>query len=218
MMFWHDIAEGDEDYNHWHAFEHMRERVGIPGFHRGRRYRATDGGPEYFNMYETEMPATLTSEAYLARLNDPTPWTTRSLPKFRNSNRSLCRRVCSEGAGVGGMLMTVQFAPGEGLASVLSEWLEALATQIVTRSGLVGAHLLEADHEASHLATGEKALRDTPDAVADWVFLVEALEPMPLAHLRDGDLSDACLTDHGAGEIQNVATYRLVHVLSEQEL
>ena len=28
MVFWHDV-EGDEaDYNHWHGFEHMPERIG----------------------------------------------------------------------------------------------------------------------------------------------------------------------------------------------
>ena len=34
----------------------MPERVGIPGFKRGRRYIAVDGGtrPEYFTLYETE--------------------------------------------------------------------------------------------------------------------------------------------------------------------
>jgi hypothetical protein len=218
MMFWHDIADGDEDYNHWHAYEHMRERVGIPGFHRGRRYLATDGGPDYFNMYETEMPATLTSEAYLARLDDPTPWSTRSLPKFRNSNRSLCRIVSTTGTGLGGSLMTLQFAPASGQEGSLRAWLRQLADDVVMRPGFVGVHLLEADQDASRLPTAEKALRDDPDEVADWVLLVEALDRPGLLSLRNADLSDASLREHGVAEVQNVACYRLLHVVFEAEL
>jgi len=41
MVFWNDvIAEGEADFNHWHVFEHIPERVGVPGFLRGRRYVA----------------------------------------------------------------------------------------------------------------------------------------------------------------------------------
>ena len=218
MVFWHDIAEGDEDYNHWHAFEHMPERVGIPGFHRGRRYRASDGAPAYFNMYETESAATLTSEAYLERLNSPTPWTTASLPKFRNSNRTLCRVGASFGKGLGGALMTVQLAPAEGRAAALRDWLSGLLAELVTRPGIVGGHLLEADEAASRTETAEKALRDRPDEVADWVVLVEALDPRFLTALREAELSDGALVANGAGEVQNVAHYRLFHVLSETEL
>lgn len=219
MVFWHDIEGDDEDYNHWHAFEHMPERVGIAGFRRGRRYRAVDGGPAYFNMYETESPATLTSEAYLERLNSPTSWTTASLPKFRNSNRTLCRVAASFGKGVGGALLTVQLAPAAGRAEALSDHLERhLLPDLVTRPGIVGAHLLEADEAASRMETAEKSLRDRPDEVADWVVLVEALDAPVLRRLCEGELADVSLAEAGAGEIQNVACYRLLHLLSEAEL
>jgi len=54
VAIWHDIApEGRSDFYAWHGREHMPERVGIPGFLRGRRYIALDGAPEFFNLYET---------------------------------------------------------------------------------------------------------------------------------------------------------------------
>jgi hypothetical protein len=124
MAFWNDIAAGaEDDFNHWHVVEHIPERVGVPGFLRGRRYVAHDARPKYFNFYETESLATLTSPAYLERLNDPTPWTRRAIQTFRNSNRTLCRVVASVGRGEGAAMLTLRFAlapDGEGQAQ---DWL-----------------------------------------------------------------------------------------------
>ena len=37
----HDLMRGREaDYENWHTHEHMIERLAIPGFLRGLRYRA----------------------------------------------------------------------------------------------------------------------------------------------------------------------------------
>src|SRR5262245_53685108 len=64
--FWHDIAAGgDDDFNHWHTEEHIPERVGIPGFLRGRRYEVLGEGPRYFNLYETADLDVLGSPAYV---------------------------------------------------------------------------------------------------------------------------------------------------------
>jgi hypothetical protein len=42
VAIWNGIApEGREEFYEWHNREHMPERVGIPGFRRGRRYTAT---------------------------------------------------------------------------------------------------------------------------------------------------------------------------------
>ena len=53
VSIWHGIApEGRDAFYAWHVHEHMPERVGIPGFLRGRRYIAERGGPEFFTLYE----------------------------------------------------------------------------------------------------------------------------------------------------------------------
>ena len=50
MAFWSDI---DDDYvlryQEWHNCEHVPERVAIPGFLRGRRYRDSSGGGAFPN-------------------------------------------------------------------------------------------------------------------------------------------------------------------------
>ena len=38
MIIWHDIrADSEREYHLWHTREHMPERLGVPGFLRGRR-------------------------------------------------------------------------------------------------------------------------------------------------------------------------------------
>ena len=55
VAIWHDLLpEAKDDFYEWHNREHMPERVGIPGFRRGRRYIAISGAPEFFNLYEAE--------------------------------------------------------------------------------------------------------------------------------------------------------------------
>jgi hypothetical protein len=99
MGFWSDIdADYILRYQQWHNCEHVPERVGIPGFIEGRRYRALGPGPMFFMCYVTTGPDVLSSEPYLAALNRPTDWTREALTKFRNPERSLYRRVARSGA------------------------------------------------------------------------------------------------------------------------
>ena len=85
-------AEQEDDYNMWHSREHMPERLAVPGFRRGRRGIAVDGTPEtlkYFMMYEAVDANVFASAPYLARLNDPTPWTRRILSAYIAPSRTI---------------------------------------------------------------------------------------------------------------------------------
>ena len=85
VAIWNGIAEeGRTEFYEWHNREHMPERVGIPGFRRGRRYVAKYGHPEFFTLYEADSAEVLVGQDYLNRLNNPTPWT-----------RNACRRPTS---------------------------------------------------------------------------------------------------------------------------
>ena len=79
VAIWNDIApEGRIEFYEWHNREHMPERVGIPGFRRGRRYIAKYGAPEFFTLYEADTAEVLVGQDYLNRLNNPTPLTSAS--------------------------------------------------------------------------------------------------------------------------------------------
>lgn len=120
VIIWNDIApEGRDDFYDWHINEHIPERVGIPGFLRGRRYVAADQttSPSYLTLYETESEKVLSSEAYLARLNAPTEWTRRGTSHFRNTSRCLTTVIAAKGAGVGRFMATLRIPHGdEGFA------------------------------------------------------------------------------------------------------
>jgi hypothetical protein len=215
LATWNDIAPGgDAEFDHWHTSEHIPERVGVPGFLRGRRYTAVAGSPTYFTLYETESVATLQSPAYLARLNSPTPWTSKCIQLFRNNRRTACRTTLSLGAGIGGVLATLEFGPLPDGQATLRAWLTATTLPAVAaRPGIVGAHLCEADVEMTVVRTAEKKLLETPDALARWVVMVEGMAPDIVEDACRNLLEPEHLARHGAAPDLSLAIYRLVYSL-----
>jgi hypothetical protein len=207
---------GDAEFNHWHTREHVPERVGVPGFLRGRRYAAVRGEPAYFTLYETESPATLASPAYLARLDDPTPWTRRNLPLFRHSRRTACRVSLTLGQGLGGVLATLECGPRPEREAELRAWLTGTALPAAAdRPGIVGAHLCEADLEATSAKerTREGALHQVQEP-ARWVVLVEGLDADTVEVACAQLLEPDHLALHGAEGATRLAVYRLTYCLS----
>ena len=76
LAIWSDIDPAAEtDYLHWMSREHAIERVSIPGFLSVRLFRALDvDARRYFILYELENAGVVGGPDYLARLNQPTPW------------------------------------------------------------------------------------------------------------------------------------------------
>src|SRR4051812_16555055 len=87
-----DLApESIVQHDDWHTHEHLPERLSIPGFLRGSRWRALSGTPQYLVIYEVADLGVLTSAAYLQRLNSPTPWTAKMMKSYRGMARGFCR-------------------------------------------------------------------------------------------------------------------------------
>lgn len=115
MLLTFDIAEeAVSEHDDWHTHEHLPERLSIPGFLRGTRWVALQAQPRYFVLYEVESLDTLASEAYLERLNHPTPWTTKMMTHYRGMTRGFCSVVGSSGIGVGHVGSLVRFKPAAG--------------------------------------------------------------------------------------------------------
>ena len=87
----------------------MPERLGIPGFLRGRRYTHALDSRQVFQLYEGAHIETFRSPGYLARLNAPTVWSSRVQPGLVDFTRGACQTLISLGEGVGGSLLTARF-------------------------------------------------------------------------------------------------------------
>ncbi|MBN9529192.1 MAG: hypothetical protein J0H82_23480 [Alphaproteobacteria bacterium] len=208
VAMWWDIAAAlRTEFEDWHSHEHFPERMRIPGFRRGSRWADTAGGEGFFVLYELHAYETLASAAYLARLNDPTPWSQRLMPQHRNMVRSQCRILESVGGGIGQYMRTLRLSPAPGRADDLRRRLATVLAVIPDRPGLTGAHLLRT--ETPDLApTTEQRIRGG-DAVADWIILLSGYDHDAVAAV-DLPLDDAARPPLDA-------VYRLCHSLAAIE-
>ena len=199
-MWWDTAPEMRADFEDWHSHEHFPERLGVPGFRRASRWTSATGGDGIFVMYELEAYEILSSPLYLARLNDPTPWSTRMMPHHRNMVRGQCRIVESTGGGVARQAVTVRLSPTTGREEELRSNLASFLGTLSTRPGLVGAHLLK--HETPPIATTkEQQIRGAADQVADWVLVAIGYDPVVMKQLAETELSpDSLIQVGGMGQ------------------
>ncbi|RCW68793.1 hypothetical protein DES41_107315 [Pseudorhodoferax soli] len=211
LAMWWDMAPAARaDFEHWHAHEHFPERLGIPGFRRASRWRAADGGEGVFVLYELEDHGVLSSPAYLARLNAPTPWSTRLMPQHRAMVRSQCRVLESRGGATAGHLLALRLSPAAGAHERLRAALGTLAAECVLQPGLAGLHLLR--HETPAIAqTAEQQLRGAGDRHADWVLLACGYDEAAVTALWQGPLADAGLMAMGAAGAAQRSRYQLAY-------
>jgi len=98
LSIWSDV---DPDYRvefqKWHTCEHIMERVSIPGFSVGRRYRGVGDAPDFLMCYETDDSHVLSSERYLHAVNHPSSWTKEAIRHSKNIVRAIYIIIASHG-------------------------------------------------------------------------------------------------------------------------
>lgn len=214
MLLSFDIdAPAVDEHDDWHTHEHLPERLSIPGFLRGTRWRAASDGPGYMVVYEVSDLAVLGSEAYLQRLNHPTPWTSKMMPHYRGMRRGLCAVRGSFGLGDGYAAALVRFRAAQ--PDAIHAWLLAdVLPALPQHPGLGSAHLLEGAAQAA--MTAEQRIRGA-DAGVDTAIIVTGYDAASVAGLAQGELAADRLAAHGAEEVSFVS-YRLDYSLSHSEL
>ena len=196
-MWWDVSAEARPELEHWHAHEHFPERLALPGFRRATRWTAVDDGEGFFVMYELQDHAVLASAPYVARLNAPSPWSTRMMPLHRGMVRTQCKVLQSHGALTARHALTIRLSPLAAKAEALQRGLAELAAAVSQQPGLVGLHLLR--HEAPALAaTTEQQIRGNADRDADWVVVACGYDLAALRGLDAAQLGEAALQALGA--------------------
>jgi hypothetical protein len=215
-MFWNMAPEMRREFEDWHSHEHFRERLSIPGFRRATRWSDADGGEGCFQIYELERYETLSSPAYLERLNAPTPWSTRMMPHHRDMVRCQCHVLESAGGVNARHLLTIRLSPGDGRAADLRAALKVLMTGLVDRPGLVGAHLLR--HEAPAIATTTEQRIRGGDQAADWIFLANGYDLGDVEALASAELSAESLARQGARAGVASGIYTLSYAATSADL
>jgi len=204
VAIWNGIEpETREQFYDWHVNEHMPERVGIPGFRRGRRYIAADAAthPEFFTLYEADTMQVLQGSGYADRLNDPTPATKAVTKEFTDTFRALSRVLISHGPGMGGIMLTIRFDCDEPHLIAVRAMVRAAAQA----RRVTGAHLCLGHMAASAVRTVETKDRTDIQPPPSCFVLVEAMDAEALTDI----LLDRALLGAGATGPFVRGTYRL---------
>ena len=177
VVIWNDIKEEMRDeFVQWHSIEHLPERVSIPGFISGQRWYGEHASPQYLTTYVTQNTEVLTSDAYIKRLNNPTPWTLKTVAAFCNTCRAAGEVIWEYGSkkGYGGHILAIRITELEDL-TILTEHLNSLANspeQCFTE--LLRARLVLTTPTASQLPTAERAVRTGDQNEPHMVLLLES--------------------------------------------
>ena len=216
-MWWNIRPELRSEFGDWHSHEHFPERMSIPGFQRGSRWTSTLDAEGFFVLYELEQYETLTSKAYLARLNAPTPWSTKMMPHHLNMVRSQCRVEASFGGGVATSLTTIRLSPQEGKQAILETTLIERLGELASKPGLTGGHLLITDTPKTSAPTTEQQIRGS-DGAADWIVLLSGYDPEVLQHVVSDRFSSPALHLVGAQEKSVMGCYKLAFTMASTDV
>lgn len=198
VAIWNDIKpELREDFFEWHPREHMVERLGIPGFLRGRRYIAAGDGVEFLTLYEVTSTNVLVSDIYKTRLTQPTPWSTKTLPGFFNNERGACQIEFSDSYAMGGCALTIRFKAQEGQEEVLITALKKdVLPGLVNQPRITGVHLVKNDESLTAGNSGNQ--RGRVITLPHLVLLIEGSGIDGLRAVGDAFLGNAALQARGA--------------------
>ncbi|MET3907057.1 hypothetical protein ABID59_001388 [Bradyrhizobium sp. S3.3.6] len=174
LAIWSDVAAQDlTDYRHWLTREHTTERVTTRGFLASRVFRAARSDiNRFFILYELETPEVLDGDAYLARLNAPTQWSQRIMPKLGNFMRGGGTMVARAGRGEGATIITlrIETLPGNP---------QKFAEAVVGCDGVAALQIGATDQARTSVPTTEKGMRKN-EGFFSGLLLIEALDAASL--------------------------------------
>lgn len=153
LALWNGIASASRqrEYETWHSFEHVPERVGLPGFIRARRYRALDPAcglpvdgagdpalpPSYFTCYWLASREALSGAAYRDVFTHPTPWSARMRGVLTDFLRLPCDLLGDAGVSRGRYLLPLRLQHRQADADAVRHRLAETALPLVARAELL---------------------------------------------------------------------------------
>lgn len=175
LALWNGIADAglQEEYETWHTFEHVPERVGVPGFVAARRYRGAAAAPgqppHYFTLYRLAGAEALQTPRYQELLDRPTPWSARMRGQLRDFVRVPCVLGGSHGVSHAAQLVALHVV---GDAARFAAAAPPLLQRLVDAAEIVRADWGCAIPDSAHPLGAAPA--------AGMVVLLEGLDLAPL--------------------------------------
>jgi hypothetical protein len=148
LALWNDFDPArDDEYNCWHTFEHVPERVGVDGVLSGRRFIARERSERwrYFTLYELAGLDALSGPGYMDVVDHPSDWSLSMRPSFRNFFRQPCTTELSIGQGHGACVATYRVTLDARVES--AQWARVLQP-CIDSAALVAMHLGRVDTSA----------------------------------------------------------------------
>jgi hypothetical protein len=171
LLVWTDVDPAHEDdFNKWYDREHMDERVAIPGFAHAQRLLRIGPGRKYLALYRTESIQVFDSEAYKRAFANQTQWSVTNFKRMRDNVRCVGTIAARAGAGSGGGVALIVFAPDRAAAARVQ------LEQAVARDGIISGYILEPDARLSTPVPGASA-----GALSGSVLILEGTAPPALA-------------------------------------
>jgi hypothetical protein len=189
LALWNSISSTalQPEYEGWHTFEHVPERVGLPGFISARRYRSVGHAdahpPQYFTCYWLENVEALDTPRYREVFANPTPWSARMRTELRDFFRLPCVLRSSVGSSSASQLATLHLRGDvDALAPLIDAALNALHKHGSVVSAQWGVLQEPADFQ---IPISQEATHGTTLPGHDVVVMLQGLDPAMLAAACD---------------------------------
>ncbi len=189
LALWNSIASAplQPEYETWHTFEHVPERVGLPGFIEARRYRshseASGQPPRYFTCYWLASAEALNTPRYRDVFTHPTPWSARMRTGLRDFFRLPCTLSGAHGVSTASQLATLHL---RGNPAHFGAQANARLSALVDQAAVVCAHWGTAAATAEFPIANEAVAALPASADTDFVVMLQGIDR---ATLRDHTLA-----------------------------
>jgi hypothetical protein len=162
LAIWADVDKDHLiEFQKWHNCQHVAERVSIPGFHVGRRYRGIGEAPDFLMYYETDDSKVMAGKPYQLAINNPTPWTKEVIPHLRNTLRSIYSLVSSIGEKArtdAPYIFLARFNAEPKSENQVIESYQEHFKRILSIPGVYRVRLYVVDDEVSNISTAERKI------------------------------------------------------------
>lgn len=193
LALWNDYpADLAEEYASWHTFEHVPERLTVPGMQAARRYVSATKIETYFTLYELEDLSVIEHPAYLDLVRNPTPWSLKMRRHFSNVLRIPGEIAAAGGNGIGGAVNVQAHAIDRSKAHEAVHALETALKHLIIQGRILGFRIALAEPNQSYEVFTQEETTD-PNTI-NVVIIAEGESLQSLAAVQDILLDDSAAT------------------------